>query len=215
MKIVATNIAKPRQITFRGTTETTGIYKHPVASGIYLGAENVKNDEVSDKKHHGGLHKACYLFSEDHYPYWKKLYPNLDWQFGMFGENLTVSHMDDSKLLIGSIYAVGDAEIQITIPREPCYKLGVKFGNQDVINQFVTHGFPGTYARIIKEGHVMPGDTFELLKAAENSITTTAFFSLLYNKIAHPELLKKIVENDAVPENKRKKFLKLLNDFQR
>ena len=150
MKILSTNIATPKQITYRGKTETTGIFKIPTESGVFLGLEDVKNDEVTDRKHHGGTYKACYLFSENHYGYWKSLYPDLDWQYGMFGENLTALDMDDSQLYIGSIYAVGDAQIQITTPREPCYKLGVKFGNQRVIEQFVSHGYPGTYVRVLQ-----------------------------------------------------------------
>ncbi|GAA4281533.1 MOSC domain-containing protein [Gaetbulibacter aestuarii] len=210
MKITATNIASPRQITFKGRTETTGIYKQPVESGIFLGSEDVANDEVTDRKHHGGLYKACYLFSGDHYAYWEELYPELDWQYGMFGENITVSAMDDCKLTIGSIYAVGDAEIQITIPREPCYKLGVKFGSQEIINQFVSHGFPGTYARVLKEGRVKPGDTFKLLKEVKNGITTTQFFRLLYDKNKDIGHLKKALENEGVPPQKRNKLKKFL-----
>ncbi|MFH4967943.1 MOSC domain-containing protein [Gaetbulibacter sp. M240] len=211
MKIISTNIATPKQIIFRGKTETTGIFKSPSESGIFLGLEDVKNDEVTDRKHHGGTYKACYLFSENHYVYWKSLYPDLDWQYGMFGENLTVVDMDDSQLYIGSIYAVGDAQIQITTPREPCYKLGVKFGNQNVIEQFVTHGNPGTYARVLQEGKIAPGDVFHLIEQAENSITTTQFFSLLYDKSKNIEHLKKAIKNEAVPPQKRmslKKFLK-------
>ena len=182
MKIISTNIAKPTTIIWNGNEVITGIYKKPINQPIYLGKEGVKNDEVSDKKVHGGEFKACYLFSEDHYDYWKNLYPNLDWNWGMFGENLTVSRLNEKNIHIGDIYKIGSALVQVTQPREPCFKFGVKFGSQNALAQFVNHGFPGTYIRILEEGHVATGDNFILVEKAKASITTWQFFDLLFNQ---------------------------------
>jgi MOSC domain-containing protein YiiM len=77
MKISSVNIGKPLKITWRGKEIQTGIYKQPVNHSIFLGAEDVENDHVIDRRYHGGLDKACYLFSEDHYDFWKTRYPNL------------------------------------------------------------------------------------------------------------------------------------------
>lgn len=98
MQITSTNIAKPTTIEWNGKKQTTGMYKNPIDAGIYLEKEDVKGDEVSDRKHHGGIFKACYLFSEDHYDYWKNLYPNIDFNYGIFGENLTVKGLDETKI---------------------------------------------------------------------------------------------------------------------
>ena len=206
MKITSTNIAKPTTIIWNGKEEITGIYKMPTEAPIYLGKHDVKGDEVTDRKHHGGAFKACYLFSENHYSYWKNLYPNLDWNWGMFGENLTVKGLDETKISIGDIYKVGEAIIQITQPREPCYKFGVKFGNQKAIKQFIEHGFPGTYVRVLEEGFVKTSDTFKLLKKAENSITTAQFYNLLFSKEKDKNLIRLILDNDALPESKRDKL---------
>ncbi len=206
MKIIYTNIAKPTTFIWNGKEETTGIYKIPTEGPIYLGKSNVKGDEVTDRKHHGGEFKACYLFSKKHYEYWKNLYPNLDWNWGMFGENLTVEGLDETKISIGDIYKVGSALIQITQPREPCYKLGVRFGNQKIIKQFIEHGFPGTYVRILKEGIVKSGDNFELVKKAEKSMTTAQFYNLLYSKEKDVSLIRLILKNDALPKSKRNKL---------
>ena len=99
MKTLSTNIAKPTSIIWNEKELTTGIYKKPTNQPIYLGKEGVKDDEVSDKKVHGGTFKACYIFSNEHYAYWKNRYPNLDWNYGMFGENLTVSGLNEKKHL--------------------------------------------------------------------------------------------------------------------
>ena len=106
MKITSTNIAKPTTIIWNGNEVKTGIYKKPINRPIFLGNQVVLNDEVSDRKYHGGEFKACYLFSEDQYEYWKNLYPNLDWELGMFGENLTVSGLNEKDIHIGDIYKI-------------------------------------------------------------------------------------------------------------
>jgi len=206
MQIVSTNIAKPTTIIFNSQEVITGIYKTPTKQSIYLGKENVKNDEVSDRKVHGGEFKACYMFSAEQYPHWKNLYPHLNWQYGMLGENLTVSGFDESQVLIGNIYKVGNALIQITQPREPCFKFGVKFGTQEVLKQFINHGYPGTYVRILEEGFVKTGDELILVESAKKSLTTFEFFKLLFSEEKDQKLLKIAIENDAIPLKKRLKL---------
>jgi len=206
MKIIATNLAKPTTIIWNKKEVVTGIYKTPTASPIFLGKTDVDNDEVTDRKYHGGLFKACYLFSEKHYDYWKKRYPDLEWNWGMFGENLTVSNFDESEIYVGNIYKIGDALVQITQPREPCFKLGVKFNDQNILKAFIDHGFPGSYIRILKEGFVKTGDRMVLQEEAKNSLTIAQMYQLLYAKEKDQDLLKRAIENDALPEKKRNKL---------
>ncbi|SDI01575.1 MOSC domain-containing protein [Winogradskyella thalassocola] len=206
MKIISTNIAQPTTFVWNGEEITTGIYKIPTEHPIYLGQSDVKGDEVSDRKVHGGEFKACYLFSTNQYPYWQDLYPNLDWTYGMLGENLTVENLDEKQLFIGDIYKLGNALVQITQPREPCFKFAHKFGSDTVLQQFITHGYSGTYVKVLKEGEVKIGDTFELLERGKDSISIFQLFELLYaeNKnIAHINLL---LDNDALPKRFRKRL---------
>jgi len=206
LKIISTNIAKPTTFIWNEKEITTGIYKTPTTEPIFLGKSDVKNDEVTDRKHHGGEFKACYLFSENQYEFWKNLYPNLDWNWGMFGENLTIEGLDETKLFIGDIYKIGNALVQITQPREPCFKFGYKFGSQMALKQFINHGFSGTYVRILKEGFVKTGESFELVEQAKNSITTWQLFNLLFSKEKNLELINLILNNDALPQRKRDKL---------
>lgn len=206
MEITSTNIAKPTTIVWNGQTQTTGIYKYPNPAGIYLEKEDVKGDEVSDRKHHGGIFKACYIFSEDHYAYWQNLYPNLDFNYGIFGENLTVKGLDETKISVGDIYKIGTALVQVTQPREPCFKLGIRFGTQAILKQFIKHARPGTYIRVLEEGLIKPGDKMILVQAATNSLTTTQLFSLLFAKQKDQSQLALIVNNDAIPLKKRQKL---------
>ena len=206
MQILSTNIAKPTTILWQGQQVQTGIYKTPVTQPIFLGKHDVKGDIVSDRKVHGGEFKACYLFSANHYSYWQNLYPNLNWEYGMLGENLTVSGLDETQIHIGDIYKVGEALVQITQPREPCYKFGVKFGNQNVLKQFIEHGYPGTYVKVLEEGYVAKGDKFTLVEKAENSLTVHQFFNLLFAKVKDQNLLKLAINNNALPQRKRDKL---------
>ena len=210
MEITSTNIAEPKTILWNGKKVKTGIFKKPVDQAIYLGKENVRGDEVTDRNVHGGIYKACYLFSEDHYPYWEKLYPDLDWEYGMFGENLTVKGLDETKINVGDIYKIGNALVQITQPREPCFKFGAKFGTPHILKQFIEHERPGTYVRVIKEGYVATKNKIELVEVAKDSITISQFFKLLFAKEKDQNHLSLIVKNEAVPERKRVKLSALL-----
>jgi MOSC domain-containing protein YiiM len=210
MQVTSTNIAQPTTIVYRGKKVVTGIYKTPIQQPIYLGKSDVKDDTVTDRKYHGGEFKACYLFSENQYDYWKNLYPNLDWNWGMFGENLTVNGLDETKLVIGAIYKVGSALIQITEPREPCFKLGVKFGSQKVVKQFVNHGFPGTYVRVLEEGYVKTGDIFRLIEQGTNNLTTQQYYQLLFSKDKNQEHLTLAINNEAIRLKKRDKLRTLI-----
>ena len=206
MQIISTNIAKPHFVTINGKKQRTGIFKKPVNQPIYLEKETVKSDEVSNRLVHGGEFKACYLFSAENYPYWENLYANIEWYYGMLGENLTVKNLDETKILIGNIYKVGEALIEITQPREPCNTFAAKMGSPRILKQFIAHGKPGTYVRVLKEGFVTTGDTFELIKEAQNSLTTAQFYSLLFAKHKDQDLLKRVINNDALPLKKRIKL---------
>ncbi|MEM8845997.1 MAG: MOSC domain-containing protein [Bacteroidota bacterium] len=210
MKVISTNLAKPVFFEWNGETHSTGIFKYPVDQALTLQEENVLDDTIADRRVHGGVFKACYLFSSDNYPYWKEKYPHLDWKWGMFGENLTVDGLDEAQLRIGSIYKLGTALVQITQPREPCYKLGYRFGNQNILGEFIEHACPGTYVRILEAGQVKNGDELKLVKSSDSSLTTKQFYKLLFSRQKDKELIKLAITNEALPQRKRDKLKKFL-----
>ncbi|MFT4831341.1 MAG: MOSC domain-containing protein YiiM [Psychroserpens sp.] len=210
MKVIATNISKGTTITWHGKEEKTGIFKTPTPAPIFLGKTDVDKDTVVDRKYHGGLDKACYLFSVDEYEYWKKLYPKLTWDWGMFGENLTIKGLDESKIRIGDIYKIGGALVQISQPREPCYKLGIKFEDQNILKQFIDRSHPGTYVRILKEGFVRQGDSAILEEQSKNTLTVQQFYNLLFAKDKSQKLLQLAINNEALPLKKRESLEKYL-----
>ncbi|WP_400073987.1 MOSC domain-containing protein [Zobellia russellii] len=210
MKIISTNIGSPTTITWNGKEELTGIFKYPVEAPLFLGKTDVANDTVIDRKHHAGLNKACFLFSTEHYEYWKSLYPSLDWNWGMFGENLSVSNFDESVIRIGDIYKIGSALVQVSQPREPCYKLGIRFQNQSILKQYIDYGFPGTYVRILEEGEVKVGDELLLVEQSQNALTVKDFYQLLFTRQKDPQILQLALTNTSLPEYKRERLKKFL-----
>ena len=158
MIVKSVNIGEKKIINYKGKIIETGIFKFPVNQPIFLGVLDVENDAVIERRYHGGINKAVYAYSENHYDYWKNLYPDLEWQFGMFGENLTISNLEETEINIGDTFQLGETIIEVTQPREPCMKLGLRFGTQKVLKQFWNSTKCGIYFKVIKTGHVNTGD---------------------------------------------------------
>ena len=171
MKIISTNIGERKEVHWKGELITTGIFKHAVDAPIFLDKEEVKGDEISDRENHGGVLQAIYGYSVKHYDFFKPLYPNLDWQFGMFGENLTIDNLDETKIHTGDTFKVGDAILEATLQRDPCMKLGVRFKDMKILKQFWNTTFCGVYFKVIKTGNVKVGDVFKQLKSCTENPT--------------------------------------------
>ena len=114
MKIISTNIGERKDIDWKGKTITTGIFKFPVHSPIFLDKEDVKGDAICNRKHHGGIEQAVYGYSKLHYAYWKERYASLDWQYGMFGENLTIDRLEETEIHVGDTFRVGECILEAT-----------------------------------------------------------------------------------------------------
>lgn len=171
MKIIATNIGEKRVIDWKGKLVTTGIFKFPVQKPIFLDLEDVKGDAICNREHHGGIDQAIYGYSLKHYAYWKIKYPNLDWQFGMFGENLTIDDLEETKLHVGDTFKVGDAILEVSKQRNPCMKLGVRFNDMKIVKQFWNTTMCGVYFKVLQTGFVQENDVFEQLKSCKENPT--------------------------------------------
>ena len=176
MKIISVNIGTKKIVSWKGKTYATGIFKVPVKDDIFLGKKDVVNDNVIDRKYHGGVDQAVYAYGENHYAYWKRLYPHLEFSYGMFGENLTVTNLWEDDITIGSIYKLGEAKIEVTKPRQPCVKLGIRFQDAKVIKQFWSTTKSGIYFKVLETGKVAKNDEFILLEKAKNSPSIAEVF---------------------------------------
>lgn len=178
MKVVSVNIGELTKVQWRKKTIETGIFKYPVKHPVFLDVENVQGDKIENRVHHGGIDQAVYAYGEQHYEYWKVLYPDQDWNYGMFGENLTITDFDETKIHVGSIYQLGDTKIEVTKPRQPCMKLGMRFNNQKIVKDFWHSTKSGVYFKILETGYVAVGDELILLeKKSENSTIADIYTS--------------------------------------
>lgn len=171
MQVVSTNIGKRETHQWKNKIAETGIFKYPTNNPIFLGLEDVENDAVVDRKYHGGIDQAVYAYSANHYDYWKKLYPHLNFNFGMFGENLTIADLDETTINVGDVYQLGSALVEVTKPREPCFKLIFRFQNEAIVQQFWDTTYCGVYFKVLQTGTVKNNDSLQLVKKAQNNPT--------------------------------------------
>jgi MOSC domain-containing protein YiiM len=211
MKIISTNIGEPRIVNWKGKEVKTGIFKYPVNHPIFLGSDDVEKDHVIDRRYHGGVDKACYLYSADHYEYWQKLYPELEMLFGIFGENLTVEGLHEAKVNIGDIFKIGDAIIQATQPRQPCFKLEFRFNNDKIVRQFIDSGFSGVYVRVLEKGNVKTGDSVELIEK-KDSLSIQKVYELLYTSEFQKKAVGQAVNDPYIAASCKKDLLKRWGD---
>ena len=158
MGVVSVNVGLPREIAWRGKPVLTSIFKQPVAGGVPVRRLNVDGDRQSDPSVHGGLDKAVYAYPAEHYPFWETaLGKELPW--ASFGENLTVRGLPlEDRIFIGDRIRAGTAELVVTQPRLPCFKLGIRFGDPAMVKRFLEAGRTGYYLRVVEEGVVQAGD---------------------------------------------------------
>ncbi len=206
MQIISTNIGQPRILEYHGKEVKTGLFKYPVQEPIFLGVEDVEKDNVMDRKHHGGVDKACYLYSADHYEYWQKMYPELDLTWGMFGENLTVEGLQEAEICLGDIFKIGEAVVQATQPRQPCFKLEFRFNDRLIIRKFVDSGFSGVYVRVLKSGRVKAGDVMHRIES-DGIVSIKKTFEWIYTGEFDPDVARAI-NHPFIAESCKKDLLK-------
>ena len=159
MKVVSVNVGRPRTVEWQGRKVRSAIWKSPVAGRVAIRGENVEGDKQTDRRYHGGPDKAVYLYPAEHYAAWREDMPGVDLPWGAFGENLTVEGLSEDAVRAGDVFRVGTAELEVTDPRMPCYKLHVRFDREDVVRRMLETGRTGFYAGIAREGDVAAGDT--------------------------------------------------------
>lgn len=208
MKVVSTNKGVSVEINYHGKVVNTGMYKFPVDEGIYLGKEDVKDDSVIDRRYHGGVDKACYWYSAKHYDFWKNRFPDLEWDYGMFGENLSISELDEGEVKIGDVYEIGECLVQVTQPRQPCFKLNYRFSCDSMVKEFIAAGFPGVYIRVLREGSINKGDELILKERNEQSLSIREVYQLLYQADKDPLLFQRAIADEALAASCRKDLSK-------
>ncbi len=170
-EILQVCVGRPREISFEGKPVTTSIFKSPVNGEVFAAYSNLDGDRQADLTVHGGRDKAIYVYSQDYYALWASDLNVPVLEPAQFGENLTVSGCQDADIIIGDRYRMGSAEVVVTQPRIPCFKLGVRFNNKLLPKLFWEKGRLGFYLRVTKEGVLKSGDAIELLERPKHNIS--------------------------------------------
>ncbi|MGN7385758.1 MOSC domain-containing protein [Sporosarcina sp. SAFN-015] len=210
IQIQSLNVGKPRDLQFGRKEVTTGINKKPVAEPVYLSLVNFEGDGQADLVNHGGRDKAVCAYPSEHYPHWEKeLGKPLD--ASAFGENLTLRGLTEDELCIGDSFQMGEAVVQVSQPREPCFKLSLIHGRKDMPLLIQDLGYTGFYFRVLKEGIVSPSDELVHISRPDLAITVTEANRLMHHDKNDLDGMRTLLEVDELSEGWRKTFQKRLD----
>jgi len=218
IKVVSVNVGLPKQISYGMRQVVTSIFKEPIEGRVKVTTLNLDGDAQADLSVHGGLDKAIYSYSEEHYKYWKEVYPTIVMPFGMFGENLTTQGLNEDTVNIGDQYQIGSSRLVVTQPRMPCYKLGIKFGRMDILEKFINSQRPGIYYKVLQEGDLGAGDNIILLYKDKNNVTINDIVSLYLNDRHDKEnisKMKKATKLKSLPESWKIYFSQKISRLQK
>ena len=178
MRLISVNVGLPRPVPYQDGIVSTGIYKEPVAGPVWVRRLNLDGDGQADLKVHGGEHKAVYAYPLEHYAFWSRELGRNDLGYGQFGENLTVEGLLEEQVNIGDVYRIGKALLQVSQPRSPCFKLGIRMGDAGFVARFAAANRTGFYLRVLEEGRVAAGDAIVLAERAKDSVSVSGAFCL-------------------------------------
>ncbi len=212
MKIISVNVGTPRLVLWNGEPVSTGIFKEPVAGRVMMRTLNLDGDRQADLSVHGGPEKAVYVYPSEHYEFWKRELPDMDLPWGVFGENLTTTGLFETEINIGDKFRVGTAEVMVTQPRMPCYKLGIRFGRADILKRFLLSERSGFYLSVFKEGEVGEGDEFQLLEKNASGVTVVNVTRLYGTDKQNVALMRHAIATEALPASWREYFRKRLEN---
>lgn len=177
---------------------TSAIFKLPVHGPVKLGRLGLDGDGQADLENHGGEDKAVLLYSANHYPEWRQS-PGLEEAvFGAFGENLSVDGASEDTVCIGDVWRVGDGvQLQISQPRQPCWKLARKWRIKDLAAQVQANGRSGWYCRVLVPGVVEAGQPLTLMERLHPAWTVAAANQVMHHRKQDAEAARELA---SLPE---------------
>ena len=180
-ELLSVNVARSRLILLNGQPVKTGIYKAPVDARVTLADDHVEGDQQADRSVHGGPDKAVYAYASEDYAWWAGELER-ETEPGLFGENLTTAGIDVSGALVGERWRIGGALLEVSEPRQPCSKLGVKMGDPRFLKRFAKGLRPGAYLRIVEPGEIGAGDPIEIVQRPAHDVSVALMTRALYGE---------------------------------
>src|SRR5690242_9528214 len=208
--VLSVNVGMPRDVAWEGKTVHTGVWKYPVSGPAMVRRLNIDGDGQGDTAGHGGEQRAVLVYQIQSYRYWERQLGRDDFEYGQFGENLTVDGMPDDEVCIGDRYRIGEAEFEVTQPRVTCYRVGMRLGVPELPALLVSHHRPGFYLRVIAEGRVQAGDPVVRTRTGPGSLTVAEADALLYLPGRDPDRLRVATRIPALSPGWQQSFRDLL-----
>ncbi len=184
----------------------SGIFKAPISAPVWLDALNLAGDRQQDLKNHGGPFRAILAYGADHYPVWRAELERPDLAYGSFGENFTVTGVAEDSVCLGDVYTVGEAVLQVSQPRQPCWKLARRVGIKDLTARVEQRGWGGWYHRVLQPGHVQSGDEYRLTERPHPLFTITRINDLIKRRQTGPAALAELATFEALTPEWRQIF---------
>jgi len=209
--LVSVNAGIPRTVEWRGESVSTGIFKSPAEGPVRVGRLNLAGDRQADPSVHGGELKAVYAYPSEHYAWWREPLGDPGW--GAFGENLTTAGLAEDTTCVGDRLRIGTAELVVTQPRLPCFKLGIRFGRPDVQKLMLQSGRTGFYLSVAREGEIRAGDEITVAGRASDSVSIAEIVGLYRTDQPDRDLLRRLGGLAVMPESLRKRYRKLLAEL--
>ena len=182
MYVMSVNVARVREINFQGESHKTGIFKEPVAGLVAVSTLGLQGDRQCDLLNHGGEHKAVYGFALEHYGHWRETLANPGLEPGAFGENLTISGLDEEAICIGDQFTIGSVLLEVSQPRVPCFKLGIALEDERAPALFSQYFHTGIYFRVLQEGSLKKGITCERTFSHPAGLSVHSLFRAFYDR---------------------------------
>lgn len=179
-RVVSVNVGAVREVEWRGELIRTAIWKHPVTGRIPLRGVNFAGDDQADRRVHGGTDKAVYAYASEDYDFWRE-HEAMATSPGLFGENLTLEGIDPTAAIVGERWSVGSVVLEVAQPRMPCFKLGIRVGDQHFLKRFLAARRPGAYLRVIQEGDVGADDAVRVESRPDHRLTLGDMIDALHD----------------------------------
>lgn len=210
-RLLSINVGGPRDVSWRGRTVRTAIWKDSVAGPRTVRRINIDGDDQGDRLAHGGEHRAVFVYQIDSYRYWERELGRDDFAFGQFGENFTVQGLADDEVCIGDRFRIGEAEFEVTQPRVTCYRVGIRMGDARMPTLLVARHRPGFYLRVLTEGPVEAGQEIVKIGDGPERLTVAQVDALLYLPNRSRDALRRAVTVPALSAGWRDSLQALLD----
>ena len=181
MHLQAINVSKPKLRRFGFKLYTTAFLKKTVQGPVVLTQDNLNGDKQADLMNHGGNDKAVYAFSTEHHNYWKQKLGINHIDYGKFGENLSISGLNESDIAIGDRIQINDCILEVSQPRIPCYKISFEFKEMSMLNNFISYAHTGVYFRVIQTGTMTSNSPVEVIYKHPDKITVKNLFRAYFD----------------------------------